>query len=571
MDMKNRLKVLLLTLCMSISLFCFAGCNSFSGNGLDFGGGTDTPYIQHSDDEVKPHYPGEDHTIPYPDSTIPSDEDWLFEADAFDETIAQYYGVRNLYTPDAQSASYLDSSLPTSIKNNRQKFNTNAVKQYEYMAKYILINLVDHYATAINDITTDRYTFFADDPTIYLEINYDTSTYRSVNAVQSRAIQTDEWTCHLNLDGVSNLDEYYANSYVSTYLSTFVPYLQIRLIETALGITTPTTLAAMVDTSNNHPTAQAQARIDAYASRISQLGIPTQNGADTINYAGVVASDVVGSAYGSATHGVFVGSVLTGFFDNVATLFPAYSRTEFCDLDAVVVFDGGTRGSPTKLNNMEYQEYYSASFFTREGTNPLANISFDIYIDSRSDIVLDVYCLYTKAGMAEYNIEYLATLNTDSTIHYYYAPEDPNDDVNFNEVVTNHNTVLLYEDLTPETRDANTFYSAYLDPTKTTFGTNGSANPMYTDSSGAYSNMTAKLNASDLWYLPSDVATKNGEVVDLSDIMVYAPDDVDCLVVIFDIQYQGGGTVDSHDNNGYAFRYLINIEGENAQDMAQAE
>ncbi|MBQ7602793.1 MAG: hypothetical protein IJU58_01420, partial [Clostridia bacterium] len=99
----------------------------------------------------------------------------------------------------------------------------------------------------------------------------------------------------------------------------------------------------------------------------------------------------------------------------------------------------------------------------------------------------------------------------------------------------------------------------------------GSANPMYAATDGVYANMTAKLNQTNLWYLPSDVATKNGEVVDLSDILVYAPSDVDCLVVIFDIQYQGGGTVDSHDNNDYAFRYLINIEGENAQDMAQTE
>lgn len=573
--MKNRFKVLMLTICLSISLFCFAGCNPFGSSGLEFGGGTDTPYVQHGDDETRQHEPADDHTVRPVDDTIPNNEDWLFESDAFDEAKAQFYGVRTLYTPNAQSDNYLSSETASSILADRQKFNQNAVDQYKYMAKYILFHLVDHYGVQTSS-TSEFYNFYADNSLVpsgqptKTEISYDPATYASVIARDARQIQTSEWTCHLNLEGISSadLDDYYENTYAGTYLSAFVPYLQIRLIETALGIPTAnaTTIGAMVDTSNNHPTSQAQARINAYASQISQLGIPTTIGTNTINYASMVASDVIGSAYNIVTHGIFLNAVVSGFLNDVAPTFATYTRTEFCDLDANVYFNGGTRGTPTKLGNMDYQEYYSVSYFTREGTTPLADISLDVYIDSRQDIVLDVYAMYIKAGVG-YKIDYAGTLHTDSNTHYYYAPEDPDDVVDYNSVVTNNNSIIMYYGMSDDDRDADSFYSAYLDPSKDSFGTQGSANPLYDPTQQVYGGVLARTGEEGFWYLPSDVAKKNGETVDLSDIKVYAPLDVDGVVIIFDIQYAGGGTVNNHTAGDYAFRYLVHIEGVDKEGM----
>ncbi len=77
----------------------------------------------------------------------------------------------------------------------------------------------------------------------------------------------------------------------------------------------------------------------------------------------------------------------------------------------------------------------------------------------------------------------------------------------------------------------------------------------------------ARTGEEGFWYLPSDVAKKNGETVDLSDIKVYAPLDVDGVVIIFDIQYAGGGTVNNHTAGDYAFRYPVHIEGVDKEGM----
>lgn len=572
--MKFRLKTFLLTICLSISLFCFAGCNPFGGSGLDFDDGGST-YIKHNDDEVRPSRPPEDHSHQHQDATIPNDEDWLFKEGAFDEAKAQFYGVRTLYTPNAQSESYLSSDVAQSVLADRQKFDTNAVKQYEYMAKYILINLVDHYGVQLES-SSENYNFYADNslvptgsPTKY-SITYDPSVYRGGGGT-ARDIQTSGWPCRLNLDGLSGseLDAYYENSYAGTYLNAFVPYLQIRLIETAFGVPTDnqTNIASMVNLSANQPTTQAQARINAYAHSISKLGIQTEINGAAINYGQVVRKVVIGdeslllSPYAS-----FVGDVVDGFLDDVAPNFPQYTRTEFCDIVADVYFDGGTRGTPTKLSNMEYQEYYSVSYFTKEDAEHMADVALDIFIDSKEDIVLDVYVMYIKANVG-YKIDYAGTLHTDSSTHYYYAPEDPDDNVDYNAVTTNNNQVIMYYDLSTEDRDADPVYSAYLDPSKDSFGIFGTQNPLYSQTEQVYGGVIERTGKNNMWNLPSDKAHKNGEVVDLSDIMVYAPLDVDGVVVIFDIQYPGGGNAFNHAAGDYSFRYLIHIEGANSEDM----
>jgi len=196
----------------------------------------------------------------------------------------------------------------------------------------------------------------------------------------------------------------------------------------------------------------------------------------------------------------------------------------------------------------------------------MADIAFTIYIDSRENITMDVYAVFVEAGVG-YKIDYVGSLHTDSTKDYFYAPDDPDDNVDFNSVITNTNQVIMYDGMSTETRDADAFYSAYLDPNKDSFGTAGSPSPLYCESGQSYGSVLARTDDTDYWYLPSDVAQKNGQTVDLSDIMVYAPLDKDCVVLVFDIQYAGGGTVTNHTAGDYAFRHLVQIEGMSKEDM----
>ncbi len=561
--MKIRIKSLLMCVCLSVLLFCFSGCTVFGTGGYN-----DDYYIKHGDDETKPYRPGIQPTPSKHDDTSTFDEDWIYEDDAFADNISKYYGARNIYTANAQSSEYLNTT-DAELLADRQKFNSNAQMQYYYMAKYILYNLVDHYATQVDE-STDTYTFYANTallpagvPTQTI-INYNPSVYAYSSVRLSKAIQSSpKWICSLNID-----DSYNYINYLADYLPVFVPYLQIRLMESALGITTPTNINAVVNLSTNQSISTAvNTIVVGYVTKIYTLGITAQS-LPINSVLDILKQEIIGtSAYNEnlLNYNTFLNDLLNGFYNDVAPSFANYNRNEFCDVESSVLYNVGSKAQPSKLSNIEYQEYQSAAFFYKEGQEALANTCFDFYIDSAQNIVLDVYCLYIKAGVGQ-KIEYACTINTDSTKDFFYSPYDENDELNLNQEVSNHNAGMLFDGITPQQRDEDAFLSEYLNPDKQNFGTNGYESPMLTQGASSFGAILARTNINDIWYLPNNV-NKNGTSVDLSDIMVYAPLDKDGIIFVFDIQYNGGGTTFSHDAYDYSFKYLISIDGSNKEDI----
>ena len=561
--MKIRIKSFLMCVCLSVLLFCFGGCEPLGGYADDY-------YIRHGDDGVVPPRPGIEPTPAPVDNTSTFDDDWIYEDDAFDDYISKYYGMRTIYTANAKSNEYLNTT-DAFLLADRQKFNSNAQMQYYYMAKYILYNLVDHYATTVDE-SNDTYTFYANTSLLpegtltQTVVEYNPTLHALSSARIAKVIQNDPtWTCSLSID--SSYD--YIN-YLADYLPVFVPYLQIRLMETALGVTTPTSINLVVNLATNQSIiTQVNTIINNLVKNIYTLGI-SDDVLSRNNVKNIIQNDIIGeNAYNAnlANYNLFLNSVINGFYDNIAPNFASYNRNEFCDVDSATFYDAGTKAEPSKLSNIEYQEYQSASFFYKEGQEALANTYFDLYVDSAQDIVLDVYCLYLKAGVGQ-KIEYAFTLHTDSTKNFYYSPYDENDELNLNEEVTNYNSGVFYDGLTVEQRDEDEFLSKYLNPDSTFFGTNGYANPMQVDS-GSFGAILARTNINDVWYLPNNV-NKNGEVVDLSDIMVYAPADKDGVVLVFDIQYNGGGTTFNHDDYDYSFKYIAALDGSSKEEIRES-
>lgn len=568
--MKNRFRSRFLAVCLSTLLFCFAGCDYIPTSDGD-------NYIpSHTTDDVRPIV---DDTKS-DDFSVDTPEEQAFKDGAFDDYIANWYGVRTLYTPNANS-----TTSNAMLSADRQKFNDNAYNQYVYMSNYILMALVNMYQTPVDDGTVCfDYEFFADNATFPNTIHYSYNFVASTDlaTVATDAIQNNNWTFRLTpLTDESGVELPIETNYLSRYLSVFSPVLALQLMETDLGLGVSQT-NMMIDLNtctvnqNYIDTQKAQ-----YVTQVNTLGIDRSK-----DYANLILENVIGTSATSvllAPYDTKVGNIVSKFFDDIEPQFAHYSRTEFCDIDATQFFTPGDNSTdPTKLTNMDYQEYQSATFFYREdAAETMVNNAIDIYIDSREDIVLDVYCLYIEANGPQ-KIEYLATLHTDHTQSCYYSPDDPNDAVDsdtdttnnenaLNNLTTNNNTGLLYLDMTDDEIQSDPFYKAYIDTSSDTFGTTGYANVLYADAN--HPSVGAILERTDLsgnvWQL--DTALKNGQTVDLSDISVYAPIDKDGMVIIFDIQYKDGGTVSSHDNGDYAFKYLIQIDGLTKSDFDESK
>ena len=552
--MKKRFKTSLLAVCLSALLFCCAGCTYISpGNG-------DFDYVKHGDDELKPFHPHEG----FGESTEASEE-YAFSDGAFDDYISAWYGVRALYNPDATDESYLSSSSSQTILNDRLKFNDNAFNQYYFMARYVLTGLVDFYGKSVDNYTCFDYQFFADNSLLPdgASTGYNCVYNHMAVSTQDLCIQNDGWLCRLPDEMLTDLDNYLKN-----YLNAFAPYLALRFMESALGLPA-TQLNSAVDVFTGLPkTDYVNSAKSKYVTMVDKLGI----GGTQDDFVDIVKNEIIGSdsllndlLY---SYSVVVYGLINKFLDDIAPNFPTYTRLEFCDVDSSKFFTPGIKGEPTKLNNVPYAEYQSATFFYQKDQTPLVNTFFDICIDSRSDVCVDVYCLYIEGGLAQ-KIEYACTLKTDSTKSCYYVPTiSLDDEIDLNTVPTNSNGTILFEDLTKQQIEEDQFFGSFVDPNSQTFGTTGYDNVLYAGNGERLNAIVGRTSANqNIWQL--NKAMKNGEEVDLSDICVYAPLDKDGIVVVFDIQYQNGGTVFDHDDGDYAFKFLIKFDGLYPEDCAE--
>ncbi len=292
-------------ICMLLLVvFCFAGCDWFSGSNLT--PGNDENY-QFDDDRIQQGdviYPELDH-----DSSV-------YEAQDNEDRALATQSVRATYMPGAY-----ETTDDAELQADRNKFNENAAYQYEIVAYTILYYLVGNYGY-IDGQTGEEvvYTFFAD--TSYLQHNEQESTTISLPVISPHqendiylqgydgAIEqqiagllgeynydatsgTGTWTIERNYETTYkwnfSLNSAVTSSYNEQFIDEFLPYVQINLMEYGLNheITPVSQLMTLGPT-------QLEALIREYVAEIDKLGITAnQNYADFIyNY---IRDTIIGS------------------------------------------------------------------------------------------------------------------------------------------------------------------------------------------------------------------------------------------------------------------------------------
>ena len=537
--MKTKLKISLICVCIFSLLFCFSGCD-FGLIHLDT---TPTdPTVRHtSDDEVVQDY------TPIQEETPVAD---IFEEGALQEYIDVLHGVKTVYLP-AVDGNYLQTTDQTLLAQ-RQKFNQNAADQYYYMAWYVLTALVDRYGveTGQQQKTYQAFTAVSEsDRTITYNDDIETSYLKIEGYIEgSDPAEFDaskRWICSLATDSQEN--------YQSRYLSTFVPYVQLRFMEIALN--QPATSLDSVISGGTVLQNVVDEKINNYVAKIKTLGI---NNLMLNSYIEFLTNSVVGNT----SYQTEIGSIVQKFLNDFASSFPNYSRTESAELTADVFYAVGEKEDPAKLHNIDYQEYQSCTFFYNDSTQ-LAQTIYEIYVDSKRDIVVDVYVLLSKADGPQ-KVEYLCTLHTVADEDVDYS-SDSDEDV-INNAPTNYNSIFLYDEITSEQIAADEFLNVYLNPESENFGTKGTQESPISSQNTQNCKFLAYDENANIHSLATPVQ-KGSEVVDLSDIKFFADFSQDCVVLLFDIQYANGGTVEAHDANDYSFKFVTTIEGMEKEDI----
>lgn len=535
--MKTKVKISLLCVCMFSFLFCFTGC--------DFGFihfETNTPqgeFVRHTnDDDLQ-----QGERVPPQNDNFDDPTSVLFEDGTMDEYIDVWHGVRTVYDPSSEN--YLSITNQTLLAQ-RQKFNQNATDQYYYFAWYVLTALVDNFGVPVGN-QTKTYTFYTGGKEGSAPINYSQVAFlrqemRIEGKVSGSFDDTKKWNFSLSTHDET---EYYEN-----YIHAFTNYLQIRFLEVVLGLS-KTEINTIVDLSTGaiYET-EINAKLANYAQKIEKLGIANKKS----DFIALILDEVIGQNEFLSQ----VSSIVDDFMNSIAPTFASYSRTEVADISAGAFFNVGTRGNPAKLPNMEYAEYQSASFYYKDGQEPKANTIFQVYIDSRRDMVLDVYALYTKESGTS-RVEFLGTLHTDSTKDFCYKPLGETEELDLNTEITNNNDFVLYPEATKQQIEDDAFLNVYLNYESENFGTQGYANPLSAADGQTVCQLVSYVGDANLHSLSQPVL-KNGEEVDLSDIKFYADLTKDGIVLLFDIQYENGGTTTNHQGD-YSFKFLNLPEG----------
>lgn len=558
--MKARVKIALLCVCIFSSLFCFAGCdNPFGGRTYDT-----TPsdvYIRQTDDE---DLKGDGTTEGMPEYEEQSSGESLFEDGALDEYRNAWYGVRTIYQPS--EVDYL-STTDQDLLKIRRKFIQNASDQYYYFSWYVLTALCDKYGVGVGN-QSQTYTFLDEDGSPSFDITYNHSGSTQELKIEGSSDggisfeSSDSWSCCLSVDSTDN--------YYTKFITTFAQYLQIRFIEIALDLP-KTSINSVLNLSTGEVYIQViNEKLVDYAGKIDVLGINlTKQNA----YISCITEDIIGQD-GYQTDAF---SIVSGFLTNFAPHFPTYKKTEICDIDSTAYFNVGQQGNPSKLPNMEYNEYQSATFFYKDEQEPVAQLVFDLYIDSINDMTIDVYALFIKADGLDSPISratYLCTINTVSDKDFYYLPKVDNwDTFDPNTVPTNNNDAAPYTDLELEDVQADDFLNVYLNPESDHFGTVGYEDVLNLQEGERKTSLLSSDLGGNIHSIIVPVL-KNGEEVDLSDLQFYADLTRDNIVLLFDIQYPNGGTVLDHGTDDFGFKYLALIEGftqEDSVDMFNEE
>ncbi len=431
--------------------FCFAGCNWFSGPNT-------VPSDQVNPDDFT------DDRLQSGEVTPPSLD---YDGSAVDaETNAEYaqltQGIRATYIPNAT-----DTTDDAVLQADRDKFNENVALQYEIVARTILYTLVGHYGEESGIEAQDLvYEFYADtsllpsgepsSTTVHIDANTPTQGDTTLLEGHDYAIEhvisgltgtydvnTSSWTVErtYSTDTSWNFNlgaNMIGDNYNETFVETFTPYVQLNLMEYALGypLTSYETMEFLGPTAIRLAINEAVYQIDKLGITANQeyadflytyiqdtiIGTTAINReAETISYTEpsytyevetpaenpddpptVTTETVYYDMDGTDAHTFtsstiykydYLGTIreivdlVAGTYDSsgntltpaISVDFPTYTRLEITDIDPNLFFTTGTDEDVSKLNNMDYQEYKSVVWYP----NGISNINAD------GDTVLD--------------------------------------------------------------------------------------------------------------------------------------------------------------------------------------
>ncbi len=430
---------------MSIVLlitFCFAGCNWF---GTPTTPGGSTPGAGDFTDDRLQSGEKEYPSLDYDNETV--------DAENMAENAELTQGVRATYIPKAT-----DTSTDATLQADRDKFNENAALQYEIVARTILYSLVGRYGEEGGIDTQDIvYEFYADtsllpsgaptSTTVVIEANaptvgearllegHDYAIERVISGLAGTYdVNTASWTFERTYSSDTKWNfnlgtNMIGDNYNETFVETFTPYVQLNLMEYALGypLTSYETMEFLGPTAIRVAINEAVYQIDKlgitankdYADFLYTYIQDTIIGTTAINREAasisytepsytyevetpgenpedppvVTTETVYYDMDGTAAH-TFTSSTIykydyldtireivdfvAGTYDTsgntltpaISADFPTYTRLEITDIDPNKFFTLGTGEEVKKLDNMDYQEYKSVVWYP----NGISNI-----------------------------------------------------------------------------------------------------------------------------------------------------------------------------------------------------
>ena len=598
--------------------FCFAGCTVFpTGSGSDPSTGNDDR-VNSNDDSNKG-----DGSLPLPDI---SDSEDIYSEDYFSGYQELYYGARAVYKPYTQD--YYSNVSNQQLGTDREYMNVAIANQYYVISGYIIYQLigeygvdtVDNWSYTLNIYADESYlpagnyglTFLSDakSPTVVNADILHTNAGAIERSIDGVAVDADgldyqfvpayneenAWTCSLGSGHLADAD------YKNQYMTKFVPYLQLRLMELNLGL-----VGTTLSTYNSMSSDAVTELIMSYANQMTGLGIDCST-TNQLRVVSLIESEIIGYSamsreyadltlherfsweydsggdllLGTATidlngDGEYDDTILSSTlykydYDAVVSRIvaeiystagmnmgevPTYDRREIMDIDSVQFFDPGMQSDgtePDRLTNMDYQEYQSVILYSRENSLPWF---LSVSIDSVQALEIDLYIRINKNGTIY--THYLGTMHTDPNQNFSWAGDIPEgedgseSDVDYNSLVANQQSweipTVLAEHLPDDTEDLPADLEQLMSEGVSTVNVD-----LLADAGEYYALMGYKLPIySDYVSGPTNVS-KGDTTADLSHLLVCGNTENDFLEIVFDVQHSS-----SSSNPDYRFKFLIEV------------
>jgi len=494
--------------------FCFGGCTIFSNGGWPNGQAPEYQRPAGDKTDIDPGTPPEHEDPPQYD---------YYDEEYYEGYGDVYSGLVTAYLPSVRD----EGTATQEYLQARAKFNIKVAQQYAVLSEYVIYSLLGKYGGGAVDVdltfdvgkagVTPVVTAVQGEPIVNTGTLFSTlgAIERSVDAVRlepetpstieisntaeivPNLNSANAWLCNLGI-GVGDLGADYNANYVAKYKE----FLQIRLMEEVIGVSTKTTLSVY-----NTYTAQVRSMaISRLAKQVPSLGLI----ADSVlvsKVQSIIRDEVIGSValarstqdiavqekfvwtvegnlvpfireldinantiiedevyYSNSIYGYAyaedVSSVVSGLLQWWDIMPKADSR-EYISIDVEEYYSPMQQpdeGQKPDITHMQYQDYTSAILYNKAFAFPwLLGVS----IQSKENLVIDVYIRVRKTFVDNQTrqtvtqVLQLGTMHTDSTKDFNWdGGMDPHDDtVDYDNLVANNqmwNVCLEFLYLLPE-------------------------------------------------------------------------------------------------------------------------